>query len=117
KVLLGMFLSLKTLYRKRTVIWPFYFYTIIRTLSKVTAQELDIKVRTKLNNAYKLYDRMTSDVQKGYIKFHSHSEHKESFYYDLFYIKGNLPDQYLQIYNDNKTIDSSDYHIDVYLFT
>ncbi|HIH7826305.1 TPA: staphylococcal enterotoxin type O, partial [Staphylococcus aureus] len=29
---------------------------------KVTAQELDIKVRTKLNNAYKLYDRMTSDV-------------------------------------------------------
>ncbi|TQC71445.1 sodium transporter, partial [Staphylococcus sp. SKL71207] len=25
--------SLKTLYRKRTVIWPFYFYTIIRTLS------------------------------------------------------------------------------------
>ncbi|HCG2330458.1 TPA: exotoxin beta-grasp domain-containing protein [Staphylococcus aureus] len=84
---------------------------------KVTAQELDIKVRTKLNNVYKLYDRMTSDVQKGYIKFHSHSEHKESFYYDLFYIKGNLPDQYLQIYNDNKTIDSSDYHIDVYLFT
>ncbi|WP_368264608.1 hypothetical protein, partial [Enterococcus innesii] len=30
-----MFLSLKTLYRKRTVIWPFYFYTIIRTLSSV----------------------------------------------------------------------------------
>ena len=29
-----MFLSLKTLYGKRTVIWPFYFYTIIRTLSK-----------------------------------------------------------------------------------
>ncbi|MDK6861033.1 hypothetical protein QP314_11270, partial [Staphylococcus epidermidis] len=26
--------SLKTLYRKRTVIWPFYFYTIIRTLSE-----------------------------------------------------------------------------------
>ncbi|TBW89826.1 hypothetical protein EQ804_01185, partial [Staphylococcus hominis] len=36
KVLLGMFLSLKTLYRKRTVIWPFYFYTIIRTLSNIT---------------------------------------------------------------------------------
>ncbi|PTE45359.1 hypothetical protein BUY75_07875 [Staphylococcus epidermidis] len=35
KVLLGMFLSLKTLYRKRTVIWPFYFYTIIRTLSAI----------------------------------------------------------------------------------
>ncbi|TES34508.1 VOC family protein, partial [Staphylococcus epidermidis] len=24
-----------TLYRKRTVIWPFYFYTIIRTLSLI----------------------------------------------------------------------------------
>ncbi|QDA66925.1 hypothetical protein FH487_10265 [Staphylococcus epidermidis] len=32
-----MFLSLKTLYRKRTVIWPFYFYTIIRTLSLPTS--------------------------------------------------------------------------------
>ncbi|PTE42105.1 hypothetical protein BUY75_12530 [Staphylococcus epidermidis] len=38
KVLLGMFLSLKTLYRKRTVIWPFYFYTIIRTLSSLPYQ-------------------------------------------------------------------------------
>ncbi|PVW12086.1 glyoxalase, partial [Staphylococcus aureus] len=28
--------SLKTLYRKRTVIWPFYFYTIIRTLSLIS---------------------------------------------------------------------------------
>ncbi|WP_215394814.1 hypothetical protein, partial [Staphylococcus aureus] len=40
KVLLGMFLSLKTLYRKRTVIWPFYFYTIIRTLSM--AQQFEV---------------------------------------------------------------------------
>ncbi|PVG53058.1 sodium transporter, partial [Staphylococcus aureus] len=31
--------SLKTLYRKRTVIWPFYFYTIIRTLSKIVSQK------------------------------------------------------------------------------
>ncbi|RUQ51701.1 hypothetical protein ELQ85_12555, partial [Staphylococcus aureus] len=38
KVLLGMFLSLKTLYRKRTVIWPFYFYTIIRTLSDICSK-------------------------------------------------------------------------------
>ncbi|RXU74145.1 glyoxalase, partial [Enterococcus faecium] len=30
--------SLKTLYRKRTVIWPFYFYTIIRTLSSKAYQ-------------------------------------------------------------------------------
>nr|QCT53050.1 hypothetical protein E1E62_15105 [Staphylococcus aureus] len=43
KVLLGMFLSLKTLYRKRTVIWPFYFYTIIRTLSTLLYCSLYIK--------------------------------------------------------------------------
>ncbi|MEJ4210155.1 hypothetical protein SJ710_13080, partial [Enterococcus faecium] len=35
--------SLKTLYRKRTVIWPFYFYTIIRTLSLLT-HETALKV-------------------------------------------------------------------------
>ncbi|KAA9172724.1 hypothetical protein F6X82_02870, partial [Enterococcus faecium] len=34
-VLLGMFLWLKTLYRKRAVTWPFIFYTIIWTLSNV----------------------------------------------------------------------------------
>ncbi|PIH43026.1 hypothetical protein CTJ01_12670 [Staphylococcus epidermidis] len=44
KVLLGMFLSLKTLYRKRTVIWPFYFYTIIRTLSIINKIIIQIKL-------------------------------------------------------------------------
>ncbi|WP_143343883.1 hypothetical protein [Enterococcus faecium] len=62
KVLLGMFLSLKTLYRKRTVIWPFYFYTIIRTLSfKIKSElsnsfifDLDIKKeKEKLSDKYK----------------------------------------------------------------
>ncbi|MCR0631582.1 hypothetical protein NEJ07_12530, partial [Staphylococcus aureus] len=36
--------SLKTLYRKRTVIWPFYFYTIIRTLSKYRSHPYNKKV-------------------------------------------------------------------------
>ncbi|MDU0635628.1 hypothetical protein QVA70_13720, partial [Staphylococcus aureus] len=44
KVLLGMFLSLKTLYRKRTVIWPFYFYTIIRTLSNFYFENIEYKM-------------------------------------------------------------------------
>ncbi|WP_422047783.1 DUF443 family protein [Staphylococcus aureus] len=48
KVLLGMFLSLKTLYRKRTVIWPFYFYTIIRTLSK--NNELKLRLLPSFKN-------------------------------------------------------------------
>ncbi|RSA55919.1 ATP-dependent Clp protease ATP-binding subunit, partial [Enterococcus faecium] len=34
--------SLKTLYRKRTVIWPFYFYTIIRTLSLFEVNSLEL---------------------------------------------------------------------------
>ncbi|PTE45048.1 hypothetical protein BUY75_09010 [Staphylococcus epidermidis] len=51
KVLLGMFLSLKTLYRKRTVIWPFYFYTIIRTLSKT----VDKRVNLLLKSVFYLY--------------------------------------------------------------
>ena len=37
-----MFLSLKTLYRKRTVIWPFYFYTIIRTLSNIKNSKINV---------------------------------------------------------------------------
>ncbi|MFL4616691.1 hypothetical protein ACJ5HV_16110, partial [Staphylococcus aureus] len=52
KVLLGMFLSLKTLYRKRTVIWPFYFYTIIRTLSKW------IITYDKCDEIKKMYDNL-----------------------------------------------------------
>ncbi|MDM5673457.1 MAP domain-containing protein, partial [Staphylococcus aureus] len=47
-------LSLKTLYRKRTVIWPFYFYTIIRTLSynasKITINDLSIKLKSAMAN-------------------------------------------------------------------
>ncbi|PZH99385.1 hypothetical protein C7Q65_13120, partial [Staphylococcus aureus] len=52
KVLLGMFLSLKTLYRKRTVIWPFYFYTIIRTLSKFITLIVKILLIIKMINCY-----------------------------------------------------------------
>ena len=44
-----MFLSLKTLYRKRTVIWPFYFYTIIRTLSLIFKNTLNNAPELKAN--------------------------------------------------------------------
>ncbi|ROX74717.1 hypothetical protein EGW33_12330, partial [Enterococcus faecium] len=50
KVLLGMFLSLKTLYRKRTVTWPFYFYTIIRTLSQYSYKKITVIGRTFFGN-------------------------------------------------------------------
>lgn len=48
-----MFLSLKTLYRKRTVIWPFYFYTIIRTLSNQIKEGYN--EREKYKTQSKLY--------------------------------------------------------------
>ncbi|KAA9170548.1 hypothetical protein F6X81_08515, partial [Enterococcus faecium] len=51
-VLLGMFLWLKTLYRKRAVTWPFIFYTIIWTLSKIYVQ---IKIFIQLSPRF-LYD-------------------------------------------------------------
>lgn len=83
---------------------------------KVTVQEVDVKVRTRINNDFKIYD-IHSDIQKGFIKFHSHMPTSDSFYYDLYNIKGKFPSSYLQIYDDNKIINSSEFHIDVYLFT
>ncbi|GBS87466.1 ABC superfamily ATP binding cassette transporter, ABC protein [Staphylococcus aureus] len=56
KVLLGMFLSLKTLYRKRTVIWPFYFYTIIRTLSDFLLSLLKSKFENNRQTFDKIYN-------------------------------------------------------------
>ena len=38
-----MFLWLKTLYRKRAVTWPFIFYTIIWTLSKILLENIKTK--------------------------------------------------------------------------
>ncbi|MCE5154942.1 exotoxin [Staphylococcus hyicus] len=83
----------------------------------ITSQELDVKVRKRINNKFKIYDRnISGGIQKGYIKFHSHSSNSKSFYYDIYDIKGKLPFEYLQIYKDNKIINSKDYHIDVYLY-
>lgn len=90
---------------------------IISTNKKeVTIQELDVKARTRINNDFKIYDKK-SDIKKGFIKFHSHIPTSDSFYYDLYNIKGKYPSSYLQIYDDNKIINSSNYHVDVYLFT
>ncbi|PIH32407.1 hypothetical protein CTI92_03275 [Staphylococcus epidermidis] len=62
-----MFLSLKTLYRKRTVIWPFYFYTIIRTLSltllekgSMTLKEMDKYVHIKPYKRTRTYNNLVN---------------------------------------------------------
>lgn len=120
-----MFLSLKTLYRKRTVIWPFYFYTIIRTLSlsfdiptnkkNITAQEIDYKVRNYLLKHKNLYEFNSSPYETGYIKFIEGSGH--SFWYDLMPESGKkfYPTKYLLIYNDNKTVESKSINVEVHL--
>jgi hypothetical protein len=53
-----MFLSLKTLYRKRTVIWPFTFHTIIRTLSDRRAFNIILNndLRENINMSQKKYE-------------------------------------------------------------
>ncbi|MDM5422586.1 DUF1829 domain-containing protein, partial [Staphylococcus aureus] len=56
--------SLKTLYRKRTVIWPFYFYTIIRTLS----------VFSNPNNSMIIKSKITDAMQAKKIKRHRQNE-------------------------------------------
>ncbi|AUU63961.1 DUF443 family protein [Staphylococcus aureus] len=60
-----MFLSLKTLYRKRTVIWPFYFYTIIRTLSTLKSLCLSIVLYIYLGGGsfFTIYMLLTIEVQ------------------------------------------------------
>ncbi|HFN8767241.1 TPA: staphylococcal enterotoxin type S [Staphylococcus aureus] len=79
-----------------------------------TIQELDLKTRKVIQNQYKIYNSETGNIQKGYMEFHSNSS---SFYYDLFNFKGKYSVDFLKFYNDNKTINSSNLHIDVYLYS
>nr|WP_225581395.1 hypothetical protein [Enterococcus faecalis] len=57
-------MSLKTLYRKRTVIWPFYFYTIIRTLSVLLLVAYLILVK-KFYFFSNLIPKNTTDINLG----------------------------------------------------
>lgn len=84
--------------------------------AKVTVQELDTKVRFKLENLYKIYNKDTGNIQKGCIFFHSHNHQDQSFYYDLYNVKGSVGAEFFQFYSDNRTVSSSNYHIDVFLY-
>lgn len=76
-----MFLSLKTLYRKRTVIWPFYFYTIIRTLS----QSLNLNSQNILSNTKKIEtDNIDSKEDIITPKASKKNEQKQSIFSKLF---------------------------------
>ncbi|NJI02320.1 exotoxin beta-grasp domain-containing protein [Staphylococcus agnetis] len=91
--------------------------TAVSTKKKsVTVQELDVKARKYLSDKYKLYelDSWGGRIQKGLIEFDSHGSNIK---YDLYDIKGATSDEFLKIYQDNKTINTDKLHIDIYLYT
>ncbi|EHS70252.1 type I restriction modification DNA specificity domain protein [Staphylococcus aureus subsp. aureus IS-125] len=91
-----MFLSLKTLYRKRTVIWPFYFYTIIRTLSGLTSDtwnlkykqlkniNIDIPVLEEQEKIGDFFKKMDILISKQKMKIEILEKEKQSFLQKMF---------------------------------
>lgn len=91
--------------------------TVKTKKKKVTLQELDLQARHYLQKQYQLYNsnNFWGEIQRGLIVFHGSSNPIIS--YDLFGAKGQYPDTMLRIYQDNKTVDSENVHIDLYLYT
>lgn len=93
---------------------------------EVTAQEIDIKLRKYLQNEYNIYgfNKTKKGQEYGYqSKFNSgfnigkvtfHLNNNDTFSYDLFYTGDDgLPKSFLKIYEDNKTVESEKFHLDV----
>ncbi|PNZ35564.1 exotoxin, partial [Staphylococcus lutrae] len=95
--------------------WYNLYFNIDTNKKRVTAQELDIKVRDFLIKYENLYGFNSSPYETGYIKFIGNN--KNSFWYDMMPPPGDDLDQsrYLMIYNDNKTVDASKVTIEVHL--
>ncbi|CEH25627.1 Enterotoxin, phage associated [Staphylococcus aureus] len=91
--------------------------TVKTNKKEVTVQELDLQARHYLHGKYNLYNSDTFDgkVQRGLIVFHTSTE--PSVNYDLFGAQGQYSNTLLRIYRDNKTINSENMHIDIYLYT
>ncbi|MGJ5700403.1 exotoxin beta-grasp domain-containing protein [Staphylococcus chromogenes] len=80
----------------------------------VTAQEVDIKLRKYLQDEYNIYghkSKFYSGFNSGEVTFHLNSG--KNFKYELFYTGNGSPESFLKIYDDNKTIDSSSFRLDV----
>ncbi|WP_113524911.1 exotoxin beta-grasp domain-containing protein [Staphylococcus aureus] len=92
---------------------------------QVTAQEIDVKLRRYLQEEYNIYghnktnkgreygneSKFNSGFDKGNVIFHLNNG--TQFSYDLFYTGHGQPEDFLKVYNDNKTIDSENFHLDV----
>ncbi|HDC9292901.1 TPA: staphylococcal enterotoxin type A [Staphylococcus aureus] len=91
--------------------------TVKTNKKNVTVQELDLQARRYLQEKYNLYNSDVFDgkVQRGLIVFHTSTE--PSVNYDLFGAQGQNSNTLLRIYRDNKTINSENMHIDIYLYT
>ncbi|NEF13790.1 staphylococcal enterotoxin type A [Staphylococcus aureus] len=91
--------------------------TVKTNKKNVTVQELDLQARRYLQEKYNLYNSDVFDgkVQWGLIVFHTSTE--PSVNYDLFGAQGQYSNTLLRIYRDNKTINSENMHIDIYLYT
>ena len=91
----------------------------------VTAQEIDVKLRKYLQDEFNIYghndtgkgkeygtsSKFYSGFDKGSVVFHMNDG--SNFSYDLFYTGYGLPESFLKIYKDNKTVDSTQFHLDV----
>ncbi len=84
----------------------------------VTIQELDYKARHWLTKEKKLYEFDGSAFESGYIKFTE--KNNTSFWFDLFPKKELVPFvpyKFLNIYGDNKVVDSKSIKMEVFLNT
>ncbi|HDJ6024433.1 TPA: staphylococcal enterotoxin type M, partial [Staphylococcus aureus] len=91
----------------------------------VTAQEIDTKLRRYLQEEYNIYgfndtnkgrnygtkSKFFSGFNTGKISFHLNDG--TSFSYDLFDTGTGQAESFLKIYNDNKTVETDKFHLDV----
>ncbi|HEA4379551.1 staphylococcal enterotoxin type G, partial [Staphylococcus aureus] len=93
-------------------------FTITTNKNMVTIQELDYKARHWLTKEKKLYEFDGSAFESGYIKFTE--KNNTSFWFDLFPKKELVPFvpyKFLNIYGDNKVVDSKSIKMEVFLNT
>ncbi|HAR4955106.1 TPA: staphylococcal enterotoxin type K [Staphylococcus aureus] len=92
----------------------------------VAAREIDVKLRKYLQEEYNIYGHNGTKKGEEYghkSKFYSgfnigkvtfHLNNNDTFSYDLFYTGDDgLPKSFLKIYEDNKTVESEKFHLDV----
>ncbi|HEL0613884.1 TPA: hypothetical protein TUU90_000973 [Streptococcus equi subsp. zooepidemicus] len=89
-------------------------YDAVSTDKKmVTVQEIDYKARHYLIKTYNIYKHTNYSYTYGRIIFHMNNG--QHFCYDLYYQGDGSSQSILEMYKDNKTIDSREFHLDIEL--